>query len=103
AARTFPVTVTKAGSTTGVTVKPKHPKAGHKVKLKVTVAGANGIGATGEVTIKVNGKKITVALVNGTATAKVAGLDKGTHKAKVTYDGDAHLTGSSDQVKFTVS
>ena len=101
--KTFSLTVTKAGSTTNATVKPKHPKAGHKVKLKITVAGANGVQATGKVTIKVNGKKVTVTLKNGKATVKVGGFAKGTYKGKLTYEGDANLEGSDTKVKFTVS
>ena len=38
-ADTFTVSVSKATSTTKATVKPKHPKAGHKVKLKIKVGG----------------------------------------------------------------
>jgi 5'-nucleotidase len=97
------VTVTKAASTTTAKVKPGHPKAHHKVKLKVTVAGANGVVATGEVTVKVNGKKLTGTLKNGKLTVKLGSFAKGDYKAKVVYDGDGNVAGSKTKVKFTVT
>jgi predicted extracellular nuclease len=102
AAKTFAVTVTKTTSTTDVTVKPKHPKAGHQLKLAVTVAGANGVVPTGEVTVKVDGKKFTVVLKNGEATVKVR-LGKGSYVAKATYAGDSNVAGSKAKVEFTVT
>jgi 5'-nucleotidase len=96
---TFSVTIEKASSTIAVKVKPKHPKKGHKVKLKITVAGANGVPATGTVTIKLRGKTVTVTLKNGKATAKLGKLAKG-GKATVTYGGDANVAGSQATVKI---
>ena len=103
ATTTFSVTVSKAASTTEANVKPKHPRAGHKVKLEVTVEGAHGVMATGEVTIKVNGKKLTGTLKNGEVTVKLGTFAKGDYKAKVAYDGDANVDGSKTKVKFEVS
>ena len=96
-------TVTKAGSTTTAKVKPGHPKAHHKVKLKVTVEGANGVVATGQVTIKVDGKTLTGTLKNGELTEKLGSFAKGDYHAKVVYLGDGNVAGSKTNVKFTVS
>ena len=92
----------QGGSTTTAKVKPGHPKADHKVKLKV-VEGANGVVATGKVTIKVSGKKISGTLKHGEVTVKLGELRQGRHKAKVVYDGDGNVAGSKTKVKFTVS
>jgi 5'-nucleotidase len=97
------VTVGKASSTTSAKVKPAHPKPNHKVKLKVTVKGANGVTATGKVTVTVNGDKVTGTLKNGKVTLNVGGFAKGSYKAKVVYAGDANVDGSKTKVKFTVS
>src|SRR4051794_40179031 len=96
-------TVTKAGSTTTAKVKPGHPKAHHKVKLKLTVEGANGVVATGQVTIKVDGKTLTGTLKNGELTEKLGSFAKGDYHAKVVYLGDGNVAGSKTKVKFTVS
>jgi predicted extracellular nuclease/2',3'-cyclic-nucleotide 2'-phosphodiesterase (5'-nucleotidase family) len=97
------VTVAKAGSSTSAEVKPKHPKPGHKVKLKVTVAGANGVAATGDVKVRVNGNNYTGTLANGRVTVTVGKLDRGTYHAKVVYLGSANVEASTDKVKFEVS
>jgi predicted extracellular nuclease/2',3'-cyclic-nucleotide 2'-phosphodiesterase (5'-nucleotidase family) len=103
ATRTFTVTVTKAGSMTTAKVKPGHPKAGHKVKLKVSVAADNGVTATGKVTVKLDGHKVTGTLKNGKVTLKLGRLAKGVHHAKVVYAGDGNLAGSRTKVKIQVS
>ena len=103
AATTVPVTVGKVTSTTKAKVKPNEPKAGEKVKLKVTVTGENGVVPTGKVVVKVNGKKYTVTLKNGKATVKVGTLPKGTHKAKLKYAGDAYSEGSKTKVTIKVT
>ncbi|HET6939102.1 MAG TPA: Ig-like domain-containing protein, partial [Nocardioides sp.] len=97
------VTVAKAGSSTSAEVKPKHPKPGHKVKLKVTVDGANGVVATGQVTVKVDGHKLTGTLKNGEITFDLGKLAKGAHHAKVDYLGSANVEDSNDKVTIRVS
>jgi len=100
---TVPVTVTKASSSITAKVAPEQPKAGKQVKLKITVTGDNGVVPTGKVVVKVNGKKVTVTLKNGKAKAKLGTLPKGTYKAKVSYDGDASVSGSKVKVTITVT
>ena len=55
-AKAFTVTVSKAGSTTEADVKPDHPTKKQKVKLTVKVDGANGVEATGQVKVIVDGE-----------------------------------------------
>ena len=101
--KTLTLSVTKASSTTTAKVKPKHPKKNHKVKLKVTVDGANGVQATGKVEVKLDGEKYTGTLVNGRVMLKTGRLGKGSYQARVVYLGDADVAGSRTKVKFTVS
>jgi 5'-nucleotidase len=100
---TVPVTVTKASSSMTAKVAPKNPKAGKKVKLKITVTGDNGVVPTGKVVVKVNGKKVTVTLKNGKAKATLGTFPKGTYKAKVSYAGDASVSGSKVKVTIQVT
>jgi 5'-nucleotidase len=92
-----------SASTTKATVKPKHPKAGQKVTLKVVVKAANGAAVTGQVKVKVDGKTKTVTLSNGKATVKLGKFGKGSHKVKVTYLGSSTVESSKDTVKFKVT
>jgi hypothetical protein len=101
--KTFSLTVTKAGSTTTATVKPKNPTTKQKVKLTVEVDGANGVEATGKVKIKVDGETITKTLQNGKLKLNLGKFGKGKHKVKVTYLGSATVEDSKDTVTFTVS
>jgi len=84
-------------------VKPSAPTVGKKVKLKITVTGENGVVPTGKVVVKVNGKKITVTLKDGKATAKVGALPKGTYKARIAYTGDANAQASKTKVTIKVT
>ncbi len=98
---------TKAASTTEGKVKPHRPKAGHKVRLKVTVDGASGVAATGQVQIQVKGGKTktkTVTLENGMVKLNLGRFRKAGKKVTVTitYLGSDQLLGSSDTVKFRV-
>jgi 5'-nucleotidase len=100
-----PAPPTKSGSTTDGKVKPHRPTVGHKVKLKVTVDGANGAAATGQVEIQVKGGKTkTLTLVNGMVEVNLGRFQKAGKKVivTITYLGSAQLLGSSDTVKFRV-
>jgi len=99
----FTAHIGKAASTTDGKVSPKHPKAGHKVKLTVTVESANGTAVTGQVEVKVGGKKLTATLENGKAKINIGSFAKGKRHVTVTYLGSATVEGSSTKVKFTVS
>jgi predicted extracellular nuclease len=100
---TFSASVAKAGSVTEAKVKPKKPKAGRTVKLKVTVVGDNGVEATGQVKIKVGNKTKTKTLKNGKLKLNLGKFGKGKHKVKVVYLGSATVEGSKDKVTFTVT
>jgi 5'-nucleotidase len=96
---------TKFASTTDGKVKPHRPKVGHKVRLKVTVDGANGAAATGQVEIQVKGGKTkTVTLENGVVEVNLGRFHKAGKKVivTITYLGSDKLLGSSDTVKFRV-
>ncbi len=97
--KAFTVTVTKASSSITAKAKPKHPKKGHKVRLKIKVVGANGVQATGKVTVKFQGKTFTATLKNGKATVKVGNLAKASATAKVVYGGSDTVAGSTVKVK----
>ena len=95
--------LSKAGSTTEAKVKPKNPTTKQKVKLTVKVQGANGVEATGQVKIKVDGKTITKTLKDGKLKLNLGKFGKGKHKVKVTYLGSTTVEESQDTVTFTVS
>ena len=59
--------------------------------------------ATGTVTIAVNGKDYTEAIVNGKATFNVSGLAAGNYTVAVSYSGDTNFNGTSTNLEFTVS
>ncbi|HEX5090102.1 MAG TPA: ExeM/NucH family extracellular endonuclease [Nocardioides sp.] len=109
---TVPITVsgggggqpTKVASTTTGKVKPAKPKVGQKVKLKVSVTGANGVAVTGQVTITVKGEDaITVDLVNGKATVNLGKFNKkGKKKVTIDYSGSTTLLPSSETLTFKV-
>jgi hypothetical protein len=101
--KAFTATVTKASSTVSAKVKPKHPRVNHKVKLKVSVVGANSVEATGQVTVKFQGKTYKVTLKNGKATVKLGKLASSSAKAKVTYAGSTTVAGSTTTVKIKAS
>ena len=97
------VTVTKATSKTKADVKPNNLTPKKKVKLIVDVDGSNGVEATGQVKIKVDGDTITKTLKNGKLKLNLGKFGKGKHKVKVTYLGSSTVEGSDDKVTFTVS
>jgi 5'-nucleotidase len=98
---TLKATTSKAASTTTAKVKPKQVKKGHKVKVKVSVVGANGVMATGDVTVTLKGKSVTVTLVNGEATVTLKKVKKG-GKATVAYLGSNDVAASQTTVKVKV-
>jgi 5'-nucleotidase len=108
---TVPITVaggggggTKLASTTTAKVKPGEPKVGHKVKLKVSVAGADGSKATGQVVVKVKGEDaVTVDLVNGQAVVNLGKFEKrGKKTVTIEYLGSTTLLPSTETVTFRV-
>ena len=60
-------------------------------------------GATGNVTVEVDGIKQTVDVVNGSATLTVSGLSEGVKTAVITYSGDSDFAGNYTTATFTVS
>ena len=60
-------------------------------------------GATGNVTVEIDGKTYTGEIKNGKAEIKIPGLSAGNKTAIVKYDGDDSYLGNSTQVQFSVS
>jgi hypothetical protein len=102
-AKAFTVTVTKAGSTTEADIKPNHPTKKQKVKLTVKVDGANGVEATGQVKVIVDGESRTKTLEDGKLKLNLGKFGKGKHKVKVVYLGSSTVEGSDTKVTFTVT
>ena len=103
-AKAFTVTVTKAGSTTTADIKPNHPKKNQKVMLTVKVKGANGVEATGQVKVVVDGDVVaTKFLDDGKLKLNLGKFGKGHHKVKVIYLGSSTVEGSDDKVTFNVT
>ena len=103
-AKAFTVTVTKAGSNTKADVKPDHPKKNQKVTLTVKVTGANGVEATGQVKVIVDGDTVaTKSLDNGKLKLNLGKFAKGKHKVRVIYLGSSTVEGSTDKVTFNVT
>jgi 5'-nucleotidase len=99
---TLTATVAKAGSTTQVTVLPAKPRPGTKITLTVTVQGANGVLATGQVNVTVDGATVTKTLTDGKLALNIGKLGKGTHQVTVAYLGSSTLAGSETSLTFTV-
>ena len=99
-----PLPPTKSGSTTDGKVKPQKPKAGHKVKLKVTVNGADGATATGQVEIQVKGGNQDLDPGERRGRGQPGPVREAGKKVKVTitYLGSDKLLESSDTVTFRV-
>ena len=103
-AKAFTVTVTKAPSNTKANIKPNNPKKNQKVKLTVDVDGANGVEATGQVKVVVDGDVVaTKFLSNGKLKLNLGKFGKGQHKVKVVYLGSSTVAGSDDKVTFNVT
>ena len=103
-AKAFTVTVTKAGSNTKADIKPDHPKKNQKVKLTVKVTGANGVEATGQVRVIVDGDVVaTKFLDDGKLKLNLGKFGKGHHKVKVVYLGSSTVEDSDDKVTFNVT
>jgi hypothetical protein len=103
-AKAFTVTVSKAGSTTKADVNPDHPTTKQKVKLTVKVTGANGVEATGQVRVIVDGENIGKKfLEDGKLKLNLGKFGKGKHRVKVLYLGSSTVEESDDKVTFTVT
>ena len=63
----------------------------------VTVDSGASAAPTGTVTIRVNGKTVTAALVDGVAKVQLPKLRAGIHTVTATYSGDSATTGGSAQ------
>ena len=59
-------------------------------------------GATGNVTVTIEGKKYPVNITNGTGQIIVPGLKAGLKEVTVNYDGDEHYLSSENKTAFTV-
>ena len=60
-----------------------------------------GDNATGNVTIKVDGKEFNATVVNGTAIVNITNVTPGTHEVEVIYSGDGNHTGSNLTANIT--
>ncbi len=119
----FVVTATQANTHTGTarsgdaavarllsstTAKPRKKKVdvGDKAKLKVVVRVPGVAAPTGTVKVSEGKKKVAkgtlVAADKGVVLIKVRGLDRGKHKLKVDYLGNAMTIGSKDKAKVKV-
>ena len=66
-----------------------------------TVVVVVGDNATGNVTIKVDGKEFNATVVNGTAIVNITNVTPGTHEVEVIYSGDGNHTGSNITANIT--
>ena len=90
------LTISKAGSATGLTVVQN----GNSVTLTAALTPGS---ASGDVKFTVSGKEYTKAIANGKATLALGDLDVGNYVATALYDGDNNLNAStSNTVTFTV-
>ena len=95
--------VVKAASKVSAGIAPKKLTAKKRAKVKVAVT-APGARVSGTVLVRVDGKLVASAAVNGAgkATVKLPKLRAGKHKVKVVYLGSADLGRSSTTVKVRV-
>ena len=89
--------VNKIASTVDISVDDI--KVGEDATITVNVPSD----ATGSVTITVNGKDYTVAIVNGKVVQTISGLGAGSYDVTVKYVGDNNYNASSNSAKFSVS
>ena len=66
-----------------------------------TVVVVVGDNATGNVTIKVDGKEFNATVVNGTAIVNITNVTPGDHEVEVIYSGDGNHTGSNITANIT--
>ena len=66
-----------------------------------TVVVVIGDNATGNVTIKVDGKEFNATVVNGTAVINITNVTPGDHEVEVIYSGDGNHTGSNITTNIT--
>ena len=82
-----------------VTVSAKDIHVGEKAVINVKV-GPNG--ATGKVTITIEGRKYTKTVVDGKAQFVISGLKAGTKEVSVKYSGDDKYRSSKNSTTFNV-
>ncbi|WP_232531774.1 PQQ-dependent sugar dehydrogenase [Microbacterium halophytorum] len=80
---------------------------GEQAQLDVAVATASGAGAPGEVSLEIKHRNrvvetLTAELVDGAASVSLPGLDAGTYRVLVTYDGGEGVKGSHKNVVLKV-
>ncbi|WP_407374644.1 Ig-like domain-containing protein, partial [Methanobrevibacter sp.] len=90
------VNVPKQTSDADITV-PSDVKAGEDANVKVDIPGA-----TGSVTLIVDGKETTVPLVNGSVEYPLNNLSAGTHSVVVVYPGDDKTSSVVKSASFDV-
>ena len=89
--------VYKVDSAIGITVKDIN--VGEDAVITVKLFS----GATGELTVTVNGKDYTANVVNGRATVSVSDLKAGTYDVVAKYSGDSNYNAAVATSSFTVS
>ena len=67
-----------------------------------TVVVVVGDNATGNVTIKVDGKEFNATVVNGTAVVNITGVTPGPKEVVVVYSGDGNHTNATVKANITV-
>jgi len=101
---TTTLTVDRASSAVAATTSPTQPKVGQVVSLTVTVTGAHGVQATGQVTVTLNGGTPTTAnLVGGVSTVSLGRFTHpGTQTVVVRYLGSSLVNPSTSTVTIDV-
>jgi hypothetical protein len=93
------VTVERSAAAIGFSSGPLKP--GRKGTLKVSVATVAGVPATGRITVRVVGRKLTATLKNGVASFRVPKLPRsGTLKVNAAYSGDGEYAAGSGKHSF---
>ena len=66
------------------------------------IAVVTGVNVTGNVTVTVNNKNYTVEILNNTGNVTIDKLDVGNYTAVVVFDGNANITGLTNETEFNV-
>ena len=90
--------VSKHDSEMTIEINNTEPIFGDDVEITVTVPGA-----TGEVTIIVDGNETTVGLTDGVAKVTIENITSGDHYVIAVYKGDSTVAGNMAEYKFNVS
>ena len=73
-----------------------------KIGDNVTIVASLPKDVTGNVTLSIDGKNISVAIKDGVANLTVSNLSFGSHQFKVEYDGDNNYKANNESISFYV-